>query len=313
MTRKLLVKMGAEIRIVGVMAGLFLGAFSASADLEVSATVQIHARAEFEAPLSPHGTWVEVGSYGRCWRPVGVAVEWRPYCYGEWVWTDCGWYWESDEPWGWACYHYGCWVYDSAYGWVWVPGVEWAPAWVSWRVGGGFVGWAPLPPQGFFFVHRPSAEAFVFVGSGHMLEPVRPSSVIVKSSVVFGKTSEIGGVTRETRSFSGSGSQRVMVNKGPGAEMVQRAAGKTIRAVSIRDAVQRTSGPREMKRGGMEPKPKGESHDFGGQSTREAAKAGRDDPHGPDRATPSSGGFWQSGGPGGGHGSGGGGHGHGKG
>jgi len=33
----------------------------------------------------------------------------------------------SDEPWGWACYHYGTWVDDPAVGWVWVPGVEWAP------------------------------------------------------------------------------------------------------------------------------------------------------------------------------------------
>jgi len=31
-------------------------------------------------------------------------------------------------------------------GWVWVPGYEWAPAWVSWRYGDEYVGWAPLPP-----------------------------------------------------------------------------------------------------------------------------------------------------------------------
>ena len=29
----------------------------------------------------------------------------------------------------------------------WVPGYEWGPAWVSWRFGGGYVGWAPLPPR----------------------------------------------------------------------------------------------------------------------------------------------------------------------
>ena len=146
----------------------FSGGISrALADLEVSASVQIHAKAEFDAPLGAHGTWVEIGSYGRCWHPAGVAVAWRPYCSGEWVWTDCGWYWQSEEPWGWACYHYGYWVEDPAYGWVWVPGVEWAPAWVSWRVGGGYVGWAPMAPPGFFFAARPRAEAFVFVGSVH--------------------------------------------------------------------------------------------------------------------------------------------------
>jgi hypothetical protein len=31
-------------------------------------------------------------------------------------------------------------------GWLWVPGYQWAPAWVSWRYGGDAVGWAPLAP-----------------------------------------------------------------------------------------------------------------------------------------------------------------------
>ncbi len=35
-------------------------------------------------------------------------------------------------------------------GWVWVPGDEWAPAWVSWRKGNDYVGWAPLPPEAHF-------------------------------------------------------------------------------------------------------------------------------------------------------------------
>ncbi len=31
--------------------------------------------------------------------------------------------------------------------WIWVPGYEWAPAWVSWRSSDDYVGWAPLPPE----------------------------------------------------------------------------------------------------------------------------------------------------------------------
>src|SRR5215468_10450777 len=145
--------------IFGAVVVFSLTALPVLADLEVTASVQIHSRAEFDAPLATHGSWVQVGSYGRCWRPAHVAVGWRPYCSGEWVWTDCGWYWSSDEPWAWACYHYGSWVFDPAVGWVWVPGVEWAPAWVSWRIGGGYVGWAPC---GFHAVVVAPA-AFVFV------------------------------------------------------------------------------------------------------------------------------------------------------
>ncbi len=58
-----------------------------------------------------------------------------------------GWTWVSDEPWGWATYHYGRWVNIVGTGWVWIPGHTWAPAWVSWRYGGGYCGWAPLPPS----------------------------------------------------------------------------------------------------------------------------------------------------------------------
>jgi hypothetical protein len=57
--------------------------------------------------------------------------------------------WVSDEPWGWATYHYGRWANVDGTGWVWVPGYQWAPAWVSWRYGGGYAGWAPLPPATF--------------------------------------------------------------------------------------------------------------------------------------------------------------------
>src|SRR3977135_729720 len=37
----------------------------------------------------------------------------------------------------------------SGNGWVWVPGDQWAPAWVSWRQTDDedYVGWAPLPPE----------------------------------------------------------------------------------------------------------------------------------------------------------------------
>ena len=33
-----------------------------------------------------------------------------------------------------------------------VPGAVFAPAWVDWRVGNGWVGWAPLAPLGASFV-----------------------------------------------------------------------------------------------------------------------------------------------------------------
>src|SRR4051812_36518715 len=100
----------------------------------------------FRDDLAPHGTWVDIAGYGRCWQPR-VARGWRPYTAGRWEWTNAGWSWESEEPWGMQTYHYGRWFVDGRHGWVWLPGTVYAPAWVAWRSGGGYVGWAPLGPD----------------------------------------------------------------------------------------------------------------------------------------------------------------------
>jgi uncharacterized protein DUF6600 len=96
--------------------------------------------------LAPYGSWVDVAPYGSVWCPE-VSSAWEPYTVGYWVYTDDGWFWVSEDPWGSLPYHYGRWAFDTDYGWVWVPGDEWASAWVAWRYGAGWVGWAPLPPD----------------------------------------------------------------------------------------------------------------------------------------------------------------------
>ena len=97
--------------------------------------------------LEPYGRWFEVNGYGYCWRPTITVAGWRPYVDGCWVWSSLGWAWQSNEPFGWATYHYGRWVNLARYGWIWVPGSDWAPAWVAWRQSRDCVGWAPLPPE----------------------------------------------------------------------------------------------------------------------------------------------------------------------
>jgi hypothetical protein len=231
--------------LMGLAGSLCLAELNVPADLEVAASVQVHATADFYAPLAPSGTWVTVGSYGPCWRPSGVVVGWRPYCYGHWVWTDCGWYWASDEPFAWACYHYGTWVYDSDQGWVWVPGVEWAPAWVTWRVGGGYCGWAPLGPPGVVV----AGPSFVFVDVAHFGSPVRPSTVIVNNTTVINKTTLIASSPkRETRSLGGAAPQRVVLNEGPSVDMIQKVTGRNVSVVPVREAVHQTPVPSDAVR-----------------------------------------------------------------
>lgn len=97
--------------------------------------------------LAPYGAWVDYPAYGYVWVPYGTSYGWRPYTYGRWLWTSHGWTWISRYEWGWAPFHYGRWGWDVSLGWFWVPGYIWGPAWVSWRNGGAYIGWAPLPPD----------------------------------------------------------------------------------------------------------------------------------------------------------------------
>lgn len=103
----------------------------------------------FYTSLAPYGSWVDVAGYGWCWQPT-VAVTyagWRPYHQGgRWLYTDSGWYWQSDYSWGWAPFHYGRWFNHPRRGWCWTPDRVWGPAWVSWRTSSSYCGWAPLPP-----------------------------------------------------------------------------------------------------------------------------------------------------------------------
>ncbi|HVS32004.1 MAG TPA: DUF6600 domain-containing protein [Thermoanaerobaculia bacterium] len=108
--------------------------------------------AYYEDDLGQHGSWIHAGNYGWAWRPH-VSTGWRPYYYGHWSRSRSGFLtWVSYEPWGWAPYHYGRWSHDPLYGWFWLPGAGYAPAWVYWWYGNGYLGWAPA---GWYDCYRP--------------------------------------------------------------------------------------------------------------------------------------------------------------
>ncbi len=143
---------------------------------------------DFVEALAPHGTWVEHRRWGRVWRPKDVGPDWKPYFRGRWARTDLGWYWVSEEPWGWATYHFGRWFLDPLEGWIWVPGRGWAPAWVAWRVGKRLAGWAPIGPDGKVF-----APAHVFVPLDRIEEP--PDRVALpepRTARALGETHAVG-------------------------------------------------------------------------------------------------------------------------
>ncbi|MGH7338090.1 MAG: DUF6600 domain-containing protein, partial [Myxococcota bacterium] len=129
----------------------------------------------FASSLEPHGSWHTSASFGRVWIPRVQVIDWHPYAYGHWVYTDFGWTWVSDYEWGAIPYHYGTWVIEPELGWAWVPGYVWAPAWVVFRAGPSYIAWAPVPPS--FSVGRSvsfediDADRYVFVRAGDFLAP----------------------------------------------------------------------------------------------------------------------------------------------
>jgi len=164
----------------------------------------------FQTQLGPYGQWVDAPPYGPAWRPNDAIqiAGWRPYFnQGYWEYTDAGWYWHSDVPYGDIVFHYGRWMRDFRYGWVWIPGYDWSPAWVSWRHSEGFAGWAPLPPAARFEVgvglmfrgglavdmdFGLAPDDYVFVGYDHFMDhgylpflvPRERAAVLFRGSLV---------------------------------------------------------------------------------------------------------------------------------
>lgn len=190
----------------------------------------------FYDELSPYGMWVNNPDYGYVWVP-DVGRSFQPYSSdGYWAYTDAGWTWVSNYPWGWAPFHYGRWYYDNFYGYVWIPGNQWGPAWVNWRHCNGYYGWTPLGPgygYGYatsYTAYTAPAERWIFVRerdfgrtniNNYYVDRSHNTTIINKSTVI---NNSIVNQTRNENYIAG-----------PSREQVQKVTGKNINALKISD------------------------------------------------------------------------------
>jgi probable HAF family extracellular repeat protein len=185
---------------------------------------------------SDEGDWVEAGNYGYCFRPR-VSGDWRPYRDGHWVWTDRGWYWDSNESFAWATYHYGRWVDIRGTGWCWVPGNQWAPAWVSWRESDEDVGWAPLPPEAevsgngsisswsdSYYGIGPAAYTFISYSHWHEPSYVRYAEPPERNVRIIGATRNVTNIVT---------SNNVIHNFGPPIQAIAAKTNRNIQQVKL--------------------------------------------------------------------------------
>ncbi len=190
----------------------------------------------FYSSLAPYGGWIQLDNGLTVWRPDIIRSRWSPYRYGQWIWTNDGWYWDSYEPFGWITYHYGRWYYDDYYGWIWVPDDQWAPAWVEWRYDDDYIGWAPLPPYANFSINvgiQFSVNFFTpyshwhFVGYNNFCSPHISNYYISHKNVnnFFSRT--------KYRTDYGFQDGRV-VNRGIDIDIIKRKSGTDIKTRQIR-------------------------------------------------------------------------------
>jgi hypothetical protein len=187
--------------------------------------------------LSPYGVWVNYPPYGYVWLPRDVSYRWRPYSRGRWVWTDYGWTFLPRDRWGWAVHNYGRWGWDRGLGWFWVPDIVWAPAWVVWRHGNIYIGWAPVPPgiefhrdYGFRFRdHDIPGHYWHFLDGRHFLDDDFDRYIIPyeRNRTVINLTSLKGNIrVRNDR----------VVNEGLEPDEVRRVVRREVTRYELRDA-----------------------------------------------------------------------------
>lgn len=205
------------IRIFALICFCFAGVGRLAAQPGVSISF-----ATFYNELSPYGEWIQNPQYGQVWVP-NAGPDFQPYgTAGHWEMTEYGNTWVSDYPWGWAPFHYGRWQMDPYRGWVWVPDYEWGPAWVGWRNGGGYYGWAPLGPGMNISVNiNLPWNYWTFVPQRYILSPRIYSYCVPRTQVVniYHNTTIINNVYRyNNRSYAA----------GPRAYDIQRATGRNV-------------------------------------------------------------------------------------
>jgi hypothetical protein len=204
-----------KIGVICLIAWMAIGlGFTGSVTAQPGMSVPIES---FYDELDPYGQWTQYPGYGDAWIP-SAGPDFQPYASnGHWVVTEYGNTWVSDYEWGWAPFHYGRWIYDPAYGgWLWLPGSDWGPAWVSWRSGGGYYGWAPLGPGATINVNvNLPAFCWTFVPQAYITSPRLYNYRVSRPNVVniYQNTTIINNVYRSNNRAYVYGPQRIDIER----------------------------------------------------------------------------------------------------
>ena len=136
---------------------------------------------------------------------------------------------------------------------MWIPGNEWAPAWVSWRRSPEYYGWAPLGPSVSISAsagggYNPPAHYWCFVPHQYVTSPhvnnyyvsEQQNVTIINNTTVIHNTTIVNNTVNNTTIVNNNVSNtRVTVNNyagGPDPEEVSRVTGTPLRPVALRES-----------------------------------------------------------------------------
>ena len=117
------------------------------------------------------------------------------------------------------------------YGWVWLPGHVWAPAWVRWKITNDYVGWCPLTPfanwkmseginlTNYKFVN--DYDDWLFIGKSKFTEEINSSNRVNtdKNEKYVNSASDVINISYQNSKI---------FNAGPDVKDIETKTGRTI-------------------------------------------------------------------------------------
>jgi len=179
--------------------------------------------------LRSRGAWTQNEGGTWVWQPRGVKADWSPFARGTWVVTGEGWFWLSEDPWGWATSHYGRWDWREKAGWFWLPDRDWSAAWATWRQGEEGIGWRPAASgnegagaqmEGWTFlpwsnISRALIPRSTTGGGSRVMNTLE--AIVASSATAVAATTDL---LAKTRAATGSGPDRSLIESKTGRRLV---------------------------------------------------------------------------------------------
>jgi uncharacterized protein DUF6600/FecR-like protein len=188
--------------------------------------------------------------FGNCWRPYGVGLGWSPFDSG-YFFNDpsIGLSFIGSQPWGWMPYHYGGWLFDPTFGWLWSPN-----AFGGSGLYGGYPGYLPVNgtwlrsgkgnsgPIGIVPTHPLDAKAKTPTNLAHGVFPVSNGAISkltpvatgeewksvksIPTNTVTSRVTDAASPVRVERTMAGGNAAARSVSLGNGSSLTYDAASR---------------------------------------------------------------------------------------